>query len=60
MKYEDKTYSELKVGLPQIGKKTKTSEGEGTVVNVDILKRKYQVDIPDKGIIEIELDNGNN
>ena len=60
LKYEDKTYSELKVGLPQIGKKTKTSEGEGTVVNVDILKRKYQVDIPDKGIIEIELDNGNN
>ncbi len=55
LKYEDKTYSELKVGLPLVGKKTKTKEGEGTVISVDILKRKYQVDIPDKGIIEIEL-----
>lgn len=60
LKYEDKTYSELKVGLPQIGKKIKTSEGEGIVVNVDILKRTYQVDIPEKGIIELELDNENN
>ena len=55
LKYEDKTYSELKVGLPQVGKKIKTKEGEGTVISVDILKRKYQVDIPDKGIIDIEL-----
>ena len=60
LKYEDKTYCELKVGLPQTGKKIKTPEGEGTVVNVDILKRKYQVDIPEKGIIEIELNNENN
>ena len=60
LKYEDSTYCELKVGLPQTGKKIKTKEGEGTVISVDILKRKYQVDIPDKGIIEIELDNGNN
>ena len=60
LKYEDQTYSELKVGLPQVGKKIKTNEGEGTVTYVDILKRKYFVDIPEKGIIEIELDNGNN
>ena len=60
LKYEDNTYSELKVGLPQVGKKIKTNEGEGTVTYVDILKRKYQVDIPEKGLIEIELDNGNN
>ena len=60
LKYEDKTYTELKVGLPQLGKKIKTKEGEGTVINIDILNRKYQVDIPEKGIIEIELDNENN
>ena len=60
LKYEDKTYTELKVGLPQLGKKIKTKEGEGTVINIDILNRKYQVDIPEKGVIEIELDNENN
>jgi len=60
LKYENHTYSELKVGLPQVGKKIKTKEGEGVVTYVDILKRKYLVDIPEKGIIEIELENGNN
>ena len=60
LKYEDDTYCELKKGMPQVGKKTKTKDGEGTVISIDILKRKYQVEIPDKGIIEVELDNGNN
>ena len=60
LKYEDNTYSDLRVGLPQVGKRIKTPSGEGIVVNVDILNRKYQVDIHEKGIIEIELDNENN
>ena len=61
LKYEDKTYNELKEGLPKVGKKVNIDNESGTVISVDILKRKYSVEIPDKGIVEVELDkNGRN
>lgn len=59
LKYEDKTYSELKVGMPSVGKKVKTKQGEGEVISVDILKRKYSVNIEDIGIVEVSKENGN-
>jgi len=56
LKYEDKTYTDLKVGLPKIGKKVTVNNESGTVISVDILKRKYSVEIENKGIVEVELD----
>ena len=55
--YENDVYSEMKKGLPTVGSVVKTKSGEGKVVSVDILKRKYQVDLGDKGLLEVE-DNG--
>lgn len=60
LKYEDDTYTELKKGMPIVGKKIKTEKGLGTVVSIDIFKRKYFVNIDDIGIIEMNLEDGNN
>ena len=47
--YEDEVYTEKRVGLPNIGDVIKTEKGKGTVVSLDILKRTYQVDVPEEG-----------
>lgn len=56
LKYEDDTYCSLKFGLPAMNSKVTIKEGTGKVVSINILKRTYRVDIPDVGIIEVELD----
>lgn len=45
LSYEDKEYQCCAKGLPQVGRNIKTEFGEGKVVSVDILNRKYIVDI---------------
>ncbi|MGN1337610.1 MAG: stage 0 sporulation family protein [Candidatus Coprovivens sp.] len=55
--FEDDEYSRCQKGLPSYGQTVKTKYGSGKVVSVDILNRKYNVDID--GIIkEIELEDG--
>ena len=56
LKYEDENYVECRKGLPKIGAKVKTDKGEGTVTSVDILNRRYQVDVPTVGIVEVLVD----
>lgn len=58
LKYEDKLYSDCRNCLPKIGDKVKTEDGEGKVVNIDILNQSYNIDIPNKGIVTIQ--NGSN
>jgi cell fate regulator YaaT (PSP1 superfamily) len=52
--YEDEEYARCQKGMPSVGQTVKTDDGSGKVVSVDILKRKYKVDI-DGNIKEIEL-----
>lgn len=55
--YEDEEYVRCQKGLPNVGQTVKVGPESGKVIGVDILKRKYKVDID--GIIkEIELDSG--
>ncbi len=56
--YEDEEYTRCQYGMPSVGQSVKTEYGNGKVVSVDILKRKYKVDI-DGVIREIELDSEN-
>ena len=56
--YEDEEYARCQQGLPGIGQTVKCEYGSGKVVSVDILKRKYKVDI-DGVIREIELGSVN-
>ena len=53
--YEDEEYVRCGKGLPNVGQTIKTEFGKGKVISVDILNRKYKVDI-DGVIREIELD----
>ena len=55
--YEDEEYARCQQGLPNVGQTVKTDFGNGKVISVDILNRKYKVDI-DGMIKEIELDCG--
>ncbi len=54
--YENDVYSELKVDLPQLGMMADTSMGMGKVVEVDIFKQTYKVELGEKGIIEFSKD----
>ena len=53
--YEDKTYSELKKGLPNIGEKYENKDVKGKVVNVDIFKRIIKVEMENNDIVEVQL-----
>ncbi len=52
LKYEDETYKEYKKDLPKIGAIVETEKGKGKVVEIDILNKKYKVNIPEVGIID--------
>ena len=41
--YEDEEYQKCMKGMPSVGSKMKTSYGEGLVISVDVLNRKYKV-----------------
>ena len=56
--FEDEEYTRCQQGMPAVGQTVKTEYGSGKVVSVDILKRKYKVDIDDV-IREIQLDSEN-
>ncbi len=55
--YEDEEYARCQEGLPSVGQTIKSEYGSGKVVSVDILNRKYKIDV-DGVIREIELGSG--
>lgn len=55
LNYEDEEYRKCGYGMPQVGDKVKTEFGEGIVVSLDILNRKYKVNV-ENDIKEIVLD----
>ena len=52
--YEDEEYSRCRKDLPYVGERVGTEFGDGVVVSVDVLNRKFKVDI-DGNRKEIEL-----
>ena len=57
LKYEDETYKEYRKDLPKLGSIVETDKGKGKVVNLDILNKKYSVNIPEVGVVEIDGSN---
>lgn len=43
--YEDEVYTEHRTELPKVGEVIKTVDGEGKVVSLDVLNKKYTVNI---------------
>lgn len=52
LNYEDEVYTDLKKDLPAIGNLVETAEGLGKVVEVNVFKRTYKVEIKNKGTME--------
>lgn len=51
--YEDETYTTLKKGFPKMGSMIETPSGIGKVIAIDVFKGTFQVDLKEKGIIEM-------
>ena len=43
--YEQSTYAEMRKGLPKVGKRVITDDGEGRVVEVDVLHQRVRVSL---------------
>ena len=56
LNYEDDIYKELNNNLPRVGDIVSTEKGDGKVVNVQILKHSYTVDLGNNEFIEIKVD----
>lgn len=54
LKYEDECYKNCKKCLPNVGSFVETEHGKGKVISVDILNKKYFVDIKNYGILEVD------
>ncbi len=53
--YEESTYKEKLVGLPQLGDTLKTKEGEGIVMDINPLQRKVKIRLREnRNIVEIQ------
>lgn len=52
LKYENEYYVECKKCMPKKGAVIKTEHGEGRVVDIDLLNRKYVVQVPGVGLVE--------
>ncbi len=53
--YEDKNYTELKKGLPNIGQRYEGESIIGKVISVDIFKRTIKIEKDDGNIQEVQL-----
>lgn len=51
LKYEDEQYSQLKKGAPKLNSIYENDAGKGRVINVDIFKGTFDVEMPDKSVI---------
>lgn len=52
--YENDLYTELKKGYPKMGSLVETGVGIGKVSSIDVFKGTFQVDLKEKGIIEMK------
>ena len=59
LKYEDDFYKECRNNLPKIGQIVKTENGQGKVVSLDIINKKYTVNVPDIGNVEVDVSGSN-
>ncbi len=53
--YEYEVYREFSKGLPKEGQTIKITEGMGKVSSVNVLKRTYEVTLPDGRVIKVKL-----
>jgi len=52
--YENDQYTEYKNGLPEYGQTAYYENKSGRVINVDVYKRTYKIDLGEAGIVEVK------
>ncbi len=57
LKYENDNYTEYKKGLPEVGSRIKTENGDGKVISVDVFKKTYKVLLNDSNEILVVENN---
>lgn len=55
LKYEDELYKENRKDMPNVGDLVATQKGDGIVTSIDIPRRKFIVNVPEDGKIEVSL-----
>ena len=55
--YENDFYTELKKGFPKLGTMIETTNGIGKVSSIDVFKETFQVDLKEKGFVELKKDD---
>ncbi len=53
--YENDIYESCSYGMPEVGQTVKTKKGQGKVISVDILNRKYKA-LVNEELVEVVLD----
>ena len=59
LSYEDEVYCEGRKQLPSVGAIVDTEKGRGKVININVINRKYNVSVPDVGIVEVTQSGSN-
>lgn len=55
--YENDLYAELRKGYPKMGSMVETESGIGKVISIDIFKETFQVDLREKGVVEMKKED---
>ncbi len=56
LNYEDKQYSEMKVGFPKVSSKVKVGDKEGKVISCDLFNKTFTIETSDKILYVIGLE----
>jgi len=57
LKYEEETYAHLNEGMPSVGDKVRTPDGDGVVLSVNILRQAAKIAVQIKGQDDTKADN---
>lgn len=55
--YENELYTQLKKGFPKMGSMVETPSGIGKVTSIDVFKGVFQVDLKEKGTVELKKED---
>jgi len=57
LKYEEETYAELNQGMPSVGDKVRTPDGDGMVLSINVLRQLVRVAVQVKNQDDTKADN---
>ena len=59
LKYESTTYKQLKEMMPEIGEMVDFEDGEGEIIERNLVKKTVKIEVSDNEFIELEIDEIN-